>query len=202
VVAVDGARLPGEKLGIQWRLRAGVFPSTEGLESSTQTHSDGTFTFSGIPGLLYDLSADGLPADTAVVDIRQAGASVLFAGVSADHDTPIEVVIRGGAGRVMAEVVDANRQPVTNAAVALVPSKEYPASPSFYHRAKLDAVQGRYVFESIAPGEYTLFAWDSIPADIEYNAAFLARFEDRGIRVMVRTGETVSVRAPLSVVEP
>jgi hypothetical protein len=70
-------------------------------------------------------------------------------------------------------------------------------NPALYRRAKFDATTSRYVIEGVPPGEYTLFAWDSIPEDAEYNVAFLREFEDRGVRVVVQAGKSFSVQLPM-----
>jgi hypothetical protein len=203
IVAVDGARLPNKKLTVQWRLRDGVFPLGESLQSWNELDPADSFKFSGISGARYDLIVSGLPSDIVVADIRQGGASVFDEGASADRDpAPIEIVISGAAGRIVANVVDAKQQAVANAVVALVPAKEHQMNPNLYRRAKFDAASGRYLFEGVAPGDYTIFAWDSIPNDAEYNAAFLKEFEERGKRVSVRPRETTSLLLPLTAGDP
>jgi len=200
VVAVDGARLENEKLAIRWRLKAGVFPEEEALQSWTTPDTDGTFSLHILSGVRYDLTVSELPPGTAVVEIRQGGTSAFDDGISGDRGSmPVEVVISGAAGKVAANVVDAKQQAVTNAVVALVPAKEHQMNPNLYHRAKFDEASGQYFIEGIAPGEYTLFAWDSIPNDAEYNAAFMREFEERGIRVTIRAKETTNVSLPLIV---
>ena len=47
---------------------------------------------------------------------------------------------------------------------------------------------GRFTFSNVAHGDYRVFAWEDIPQGAYMDAAYVARFEDRGIAARVEKG--------------
>ena len=105
----------------------------------------------------------------------------------------------------MAEVVGAagGQAPVITAGISgddpgQVPAAEHRRNPLLYRRSIFDVAAAKYPsIRLIPPGEYKMFAWDSIPPNAELNTEFLARFENRGVPVTVRRGESLTVQLPL-----
>lgn len=54
-----------------------------------------------------------------------------------------------------------------------------------------------FSLQSVPPGDYKLFAWDSVQAGAYQNAEFMQRYEARGTPVSVRARTTVNVQVPL-----
>jgi hypothetical protein len=52
-------------------------------------------------------------------------------------------------------------------------------------RLPVNAGEGR----SVPPGEYKVFAWESVPTNAWHNEAFMAQYETRGIPVDVKAGD-------------
>jgi hypothetical protein len=201
MMSVDGGPLAWGKPSLQWRLRSGVYPVHPSLRSWETPGPDGTFKVEGIPGARYDLLVKDLPSHLAVVDIRQGGVSVFDEGIAADASQSVEVLVTDAVGTIEATVADAKGRPIADAVVALVPSAEHRINPNLYRRAEFDAARSQYRLEGIAPGDYTLFAWDSIPDAAEFNELFLKGFEDRGIRVTVQPRTSAIVQLPLLATE-
>jgi hypothetical protein len=74
--------------------------------------------------------------------------------------------------------------------VTLVPSGDRRQSYGMY-RTVLSDFRGQFLFESVTPGEYKVFAWTSAPDGAWTNANYLSEFEDRGIEVNARSGSGV-----------
>ncbi|HZI50436.1 MAG TPA: carboxypeptidase-like regulatory domain-containing protein, partial [Terriglobia bacterium] len=78
-----------------------------------------------------------------------------------------------------------------------VPEARRRSNRALYVSAISDA-SGRFTLRGVAPGDYKVFAWESIPAFAHVNAAFLAKHEDRG--KLVRVGQQGTVSAELTVI--
>jgi hypothetical protein len=52
---------------------------------------------------------------------------------------------------------------------------------------------GRFSIRGVPPGDYKLFAWESIPSFAYQNSAFIAKHEERGRTVHVGQGGTSSM---------
>jgi hypothetical protein len=167
------------------------------LINRINTNADGTFIISQVTDARYSMTQNA--TDSCIVDIHQAGKSVYDDGFTGGMDAePIEVILSKQCGTVQVQVLDDRKQPVPNAFVSLVPAPEHRDNPLLYRRSIFDVAGSKYpAINLVPPGEYKLFAWDSIPPNAELNGAFLARFEDRGVPVTVRRGESITVQLPL-----
>jgi hypothetical protein len=108
------------------------------------------------------------------------------------------VVLSKQCGTVQVQILDERKQAVPNAFVSLVPAAEHRSNVLLYRRSIFDVAASKYPpIGLVPPGEYKMFAWDNIPPNAELNAGYLAKFEDRGVPVTVRRGESLTVQVPL-----
>src|SRR6188474_18773 len=114
--------------------------------------------------------------------------------VSTRSNDPIQVVVGSGAGTVSGVVQESPLKGFAGANVALVPEASRRGNLALYFAATSDAY-GRFVIRSVPPGDYKLFAWESIRPFAYQNAAFLAKHEERGR--IVHVGQSGTVNAEL-----
>jgi hypothetical protein len=168
------------------------------LNNVINTNADGTFSIPQAAEARYSIVLQNA-VDSCIVDIHQGGKSVyddgFIGGMGAE---PIDVILSKQCGTVQVQILDDRKQPVSNAFVSLVPTAEHRRNPLLYRRSIFDVAAAKYPpISLIPPGEYKMFAWDSIPPNAELNAEFLKRFEDRGVPITIRGGESLSVQVPL-----
>jgi hypothetical protein len=163
---------------------------------SIEPGPDGSFVIEQAPEARFSLTQNS--PDTCIVDIHQGGKSVYDEGFIGGADAqPIEVILSKQCGTVQVQILDDRKQSVPNAFVSLVPAVEHRSNVLLYRRSIFDVAGSKYPpISMIPPGEYKMFAWDNIPPNAELNAAYLAKFEDRGVPVTVRRGETLTVQLP------
>ena len=151
--------------------------------------ASGTFVIRGVPEALYTLAVTPLPAGAYVADIRQNGASIFDSGIVAGKESPpeIEVIVNADGQTLEGVILDANRQPVSGASIALAPPPNRRQNAALYRAAKSEA-DGRFKMTGVAPGEYKIFSWKNVPATAWQNAEFLSRYESQGRTVSVKTG--------------
>ena len=80
------------------------------------------------------------------------------------------------AGRAASEegaVLDPLRKPVPTARITLVPERSRRQIPLLYKVAVSDS-KGRFGMCGVVPGQYGLFAWESLPGTAYINAEFRA----------------------------
>jgi hypothetical protein len=138
------------------------------------------------------------PPNAYVADIRQGNTSVYDNGLLVGPQTvnPLEVDIRTNGGSVEATVVGNDLKPASGKTVVLVPASSRRQNPSLYRIANTDA-QGHVALANLAPGQYKLFAWDSVPTGAWMNAEFIAKVEERGTAVTVNAGARQSAQLKL-----
>ena len=167
------------------------------LPGRIDSNADGSFIIPQAPEARYSLTLSS--NEVCVVDIHQGGRSVYDDGFTGGAGAePITVIVSNPCGTVQVQIVDDKQQPVSNAFVSLIPSGDHRRNPLLYKRSIFDVAGSRYPpIPAIPPGQYSVFAWDNIPPNAELNAGFLSKFENRGVTVTLRNGDSLTVQVPL-----
>jgi hypothetical protein len=149
---------------------------------------DGSFTIPGAPDGRFRLSVAPLGPDLYVDDMRQSGVSIFDSGfeIRGRNPDPIQVLIKSGAGSLEGTVQDASGKLLNSAVVALVPATRR-ENDALYYSTRSD-VTGSFSLRGIAPGDYKLFSWEVMPQGAHYNAAFLEKYEERGLPITIGAG--------------
>jgi hypothetical protein len=164
------------------------------LTRSATVGPDGTFKIPAVPeGHYRVMTVAGLPPDLYLADVRHKAVSVFNAGfdVRPGENDPIQVLVGSGAGTVSGLVQDGPTKVVAGATVALVPEAARRENLALYLSAATDA-SGRFVMRGVPPGDYKLFAWESVRPFAYQNEAFIAKNENRGRVIHVGQGNTVN----------
>ena len=154
----------------------------------------GDFSAPGIPSARYSLQFSGLPENAYVADIRQGAGSVFNAGFVVDRQpaVPLEIVVNANGGRVDGNVQTSDRKPAPGTTVVLIPPPGDRQNPMKYKSVEADD-KGHFSLKGVAPGEYTLFAWESASPTAWMNADFIAKYQNRGRRVLLSQGTLTNV---------
>jgi hypothetical protein len=124
-----------------------------------------------------------------VADIRQGSTSVYDNGlvVGSDAANPLDILLSTAQGSVEGSVIGADQKPASRVTVVLIPPEQRRQNSALY-KTMLSGIDGRYVFNNVPAGNYTVYAWESVPARAYQNAEFLARFAGRGKLVTIQAG--------------
>src|SRR6185369_7349229 len=130
-------------------------------------------------------------------NIRQGGANVFDDGIllSRGSTAPVEITLNSTGGSIEGNVFGADRKPVPQTTVVLVPAVSRRQNPALYKTAQTDS-QGNFAMTGIAPGSWKLFAWEMFRPGAYQNAEFLHQYEERGTSVMVAAGMRVNAEVP------
>lgn len=137
------------------------------------------FTVSGT-GTTLDLVAS---ANGAVVDGVVTNQSQEAANNRADSDSPSAPVT----------APTASDAPVADAVVVAVPEARFRSRPDRYRKAITDQ-HGHFTLRGLPPGEYTVFAWESVDSDAYFNPDFLRPYEGRGKSLRINEGDRTSLQ--------
>jgi hypothetical protein len=142
-----------------------------GIAIPLSIEADGSFTMPGAPDGRFRLSV--APGPDLYVDEGR-------------NPEPLQVLIKSGAGSLEGTVQDASGRLLGGGVVALVPATRR-ENDALYYSARSDS-SGSFNIRGIAPGDYKLFSWDVMPPGAHYNAAFLEKYEERGIPLTIAAG--------------
>lgn len=160
--------------------------------AATPVGADGSFAVQSVPPGRFRIGAvSGLPPDFYIADVRQNAASVFDGGfdISSRSPDPVEIVISSGAGTVDGLVEDGPTKTVAGAVVALVPESKRFENRALFGNTLSDA-SGRFVFRSVAPGDYRVLAWESTPPNAYQNAGFIKKYESKAQIIHIGQGGT------------
>ena len=159
---------------------------------------DGSFTLPNIGTERYRLNAFGLPEDyyikSAILGDKEALDSLLDFTQGASGT--LDILVSSNGGQIEGVVLNAAEQPVTGAAVVLVPDEPRRAQTRLYREVSTDQY-GRFNVKGIAPGGYKLFAWEEVESGAYQDPDFLKAFEALGERKTIREGSRESAQLKL-----
>jgi hypothetical protein len=174
------------------RIRYGVSASPASVAP------DGSFRIDGLPPNDYRVELSGLEPAAYLKEARLGTDDVLDSGMRILNDPmgELSLLVAQDSGTVSASVVDALNAPVRGVRTVLVP--ELPRRDRLdLYRVATSENDGSVTFENVAPGTYTLFAWEEdVPSGAWANADFLRRDEDLGepVRLDPRSSARATVR--------
>jgi hypothetical protein len=115
--------------------------------------------------------------------------------VSASFSGSLEVVIRANAGQLDGTVVGEDLQPLAGIQAVLIPD-EHRERVDLYKTALSDQ-NGRFHMQGIVPGNYRIFAWQSIDQFRWFDPDVVKRYEQKGQPVLVREASRETVQAKI-----
>ncbi len=177
-----------------------AFTMGEGVSTLAHVNGDGSFEWKNVPAGHYYVQisdASSLP-DWFLKSVAAGGRDAADAGFSvAGGMTALDLV--ASANGAVAEGVATNQkdEPAADAVIVAVPEARFRSHPDRYRKAVADQ-SGHYVLRGLPPGDYTLFAWESIDGEAYYDAEFLKSYEGQG--KLLHASEGARVNLPLKVI--
>jgi hypothetical protein len=179
--------------------------STFGFSSSARVNADGSFEWNNVPPGRYSVQMADASAtpDWFLKSVSAGGSDVAVSGFNVSGGaTALDVV--ASANGAVAEGVAANRrdesekdateqEPTADAVVVAVPEARFRSDPGRYRKAVTDQ-RGRFRLRGLPPGDYTLYAWESVDGEAYYNPEFLRSYEGQGQALHVNEGDRASVQ--------
>jgi hypothetical protein len=130
------------------------------------------------------------------------GGRDIATGFTASGPATLDVVVSTMGGTIEGVVVEKekdadNDHPVPNATVVAVPDEKYRKLSDRFGIGASDQ-HGRFTIRGVAPGSYTLYAWQDLEEGVWRDADFLKSQEANGTAVKVEEGSDQQVELKLS----
>jgi len=154
------------------------------------------FQWTGVmPGTyVAQFSCDG-ERDSYLKYVR-IGASHNDASFRLTGPASVELVVSPKSGILEGVVMD-HDNPSANANVVAVPEEKYRKITEHFGTGATDQ-NGHFTIRGLAPGSYTVFAWQDLDEGLFYDAAFLKSQESNGISLKIEEGSRQKIELKLS----
>lgn len=164
-----------------------------------QVKDDNTFTLTNVQPEIYDVRTFSTPDGGYVKSIRVGDADVIDSGLDITSSAPpgeMTVVIAMSAGQITGTVQNDKLEPAAGAAVVLIPEGKRRESDRWYQSTSTDQY-GNYTLKNVAPGEYRLYAFDTVEFQAYMDPEWLKPFESKGEKVSIEENAKPSVQLKL-----
>ena len=168
------------------------------LPAATPLQVNGTAAIANVQPASYLLRVSGLPDDAYVKAARSDGQEVLerFVQVQYERQNPVDVQLAFDGGQIAGSVLDPAEKGAPGATVVLVPDSTRRHRPDQYRVVTADAM-GAFAIRGIPPGDYKVFAWESVEANAYLNPDFMMNYGDLGAAATVRPSEKIPAQLRL-----
>jgi hypothetical protein len=157
--------------------------TTGGAGQAKWTADHSTFTFEDMAPGSYRLAISP-PAPFYVKSATLEGQDILNGEfVLSPGSGSIAIALGDDGGSIEGDVVDADGQPATGGVIALRNT-----------RAVVARATGHFKLQNVAPGDYTVYAWDD-PAEVAYaDTEWMRRYAGSGVTVTVTASQSSQVK--------
>jgi 5-hydroxyisourate hydrolase-like protein (transthyretin family) len=167
-----------------------------GWAQSSRMNAEGIARVDNVMPAEYDVSVDYATAkDFYVKELLYGRTDALNDPVRISEQAPatFTVLLSTKVGRLEGLLTDALSQPVSGADVMLIPDRR--DQKRLFKSAVTDS-DGRFVFPSLAPGDYKVFSWEALEQGAYFDKDVLSRYETQGrsVRIQESSKETVDLK--------
>ena len=178
------------------RARASLTAIQSGVPAITgQTQADGRFSVRGLVNDSYLVSVSGLEEDAYLKAAILGDMDVLRTPLSLEKQPssslPLQILLASDGGRMNVAVVDAENHPFEAAQIVLAPDPARRQRPDQY-RTATSGEDGQATIRAIPPGDYKLFAFETIEPNAYLNKDYLGQYERLGVDVRVAPASSIS----------
>ena len=171
-----------------------TFTLGDGFSRLAHVAADGAFEWKSVPpGTYYVQLADG-NSDLYLKSVVAGGREAEESGISVSGGSVVaDLVASANGGVVEGVVTNSKGEPVANAVIVAVPEARLRGRVDRFRKTVSDQ-SGRFTLRAVRPGEYTVFAWESVDGEAYYNPEFLKSYEGQGSALRVGDGERKSLQ--------
>ncbi len=168
----------------------------EGLDAVAHVNSDGSFEWKNVSAGRYYVQISDVSSlpDWFLKSATAGGREAADSGFSVSGGTTaLDVLASANGARAEGVAMNQKDEPVSDAVVVAVPEVRFRSRPDRYRKAVTDQ-GGHFTLRGLSPGDYTVFAWESMDGEAYYNPEFLASYEGRGRSLHVNEGDRTSLQ--------
>jgi protocatechuate 3,4-dioxygenase beta subunit len=187
---------------------SGFFMSQEFFGTNAPVDRLGNFEWKSVTPGNYIVQVYGGDGQGFFLKSVKLGGRNIESGFTAGGPATLDLLVSTKGGTVEGSVVEAavekdvekdgdRVQPVPNATVVIVPEEKFRKFPDRFGIGSTDQ-HGRFTIRGLAPGSYTLYAWQDLEEGVYRDPDFLKSQEANGTAVRVQEGSHQQVELKVS----
>jgi hypothetical protein len=189
IIAEDGTAPTGMRLELRPIESTGRIAPAVGRAT---IDAEGRFVYKNINPSPYRFTVSSLPEHLYVKEAVLGSINVLVEPIDLMRPAKDSLnVLLARGGELEGTLTDASSRAASNQQVVLIPDRGQ-SRPDLYKTVTTDA-NGRFRILGIAPGDYKVFAWQTIEPFRYFDTEFVRPFEDRGVAVHITGSSRVVV---------
>jgi hypothetical protein len=168
----------------------------DGSPTLAHVNADGSFEWKSVSAGRYyvQLSDESEMPDWFLKSVAAGGRDVVDSGFNVSGGaTTVDVLASANGARVEGIATNQKDEPVADAVVVAVPQARFRTHPDRYRKASTDQ-SGRFTLRGLPPGDYTVFAWESVDGEAYYNPEFLKSCEGQGKTLHVSESDRATLQ--------
>jgi hypothetical protein len=169
----------------------GAFTTGAGFSTLAHVSADGSFEWKNVPAGHYFVQisdASSMP-DWFLKSVAAGGRDVADSGFNMSSGaTQLDLVASAKGAMATGVTTNQKDEPIADAVVVAVPEARLRGHPDRYRKAITDQ-SGSFTLRGLPPGDYTLFAWESVDGEAYYDPEFLKTYEGQGKTLHVSEGD-------------
>jgi protocatechuate 3,4-dioxygenase beta subunit len=181
----------------------GFFMSQEYFGANAPVDRNGNFEWKQVSPGNYIVRLFGSDAlSNFFLKSVKLGGRGIETGFTATGPASLEATVSFKAGTIDGDVIEKEKDvdkdyPVANATVVAVPEEKYRKLPDRFGVGETDQ-NGRFTIRGLAPGSYTIYAWQDVDENVYRDADFLKSQEANGMAVRVKEGSRQAIELKVS----
>ena len=150
--------------------------------SHNSVEADGNFKIDSISPADYRAVVTNLPVELYAKEVRLGGLDLMNQTIHVTSGTPIggtvEVLLSPNVSQIEGTVLDDRGQPIAGLLVVLVPDRNREHTELF--KTATSDQTGHYSIRGIPPGDYKLFAWETLESFAYFDPELLKQSDSQG----------------------
>ena len=172
----------------------------ESFSNIAHAAADGSFQWVDVPAGNYYVQVLGdndSSGDWYVKSVSSGGRDVNDSGINVNGGSVIlDLALSSSGAEADGIVVNSKGEPFSNAVVVAVPEQRMRGRVDRYRKTVSDQT-GHFTLHGLRPGDYSVYAWESVEGEAYYNPDFVRNFQGQGIALRVSEGDHKSVQVQL-----
>lgn len=172
----------------------------ESFSNITHVAADGSFQWNDVPAGNYyvQIVGDGeTNGSWYLKSVSSGGRDVNDAGIAVNGGTvTLDLAASANGGIADGVVVNGKGEPFANAIVVAVPDARLRGRTDHYRKTVADQT-GHFSLHGLRPGDYAVYAWESVEGEAYYNPDFVKNFEGQGSALHISEGDHKSLQIQL-----